>query len=181
MIPRLIARLAMFIAVMATLCGCGFRPMLAQREDPSSAPVAEEFSQIKVGYAENRSGQVLHNALVDILNPRGEPDHPLYSLSMRIEEPQQNLAFQRNNSVTNASYGIQAFWTLRDSKGIVLLSSASGSSQQYIISTSQFATGMSAQNTRDQVVLEVSQNIRNQLALYFLTSKAATARNATTQ
>lgn len=158
--------LASQAAVLCLLGGCGFRPMLADTHDPSS--VADNFAKIKVATIENRSGQVLRNDLIDTLTPRGEPSHPAYTLVIRIEEPQQNLAFQRNNSVTNVSYSVVAYWRLVDQKGAPIYTSASSSSQQYTLSNSQYATSVSAQNTRDQVVQDISQDIRNKLAQYFL-------------
>lgn len=151
------------------LCSCGFQPMLATSNGTSS--VADSFARIKVATIENRSGQVLRNDLIDTLTPRGEPDHPDYTLYIRIEEPQQNLAFQRNNSVTNVGYGINAYWQLVNDKGATVYASTSSSSQQYTISNSQYSAGVSAQNTRDQILQDISQDIRNKLGQYFITRK----------
>lgn len=135
--------------------------------------VAGDLAKVKVGYVEGRSGQVLRNDLVDALNPRGEPDQPDYTLALRIDEPQQNLAYQRNNSVTNVSYGVIAYWTLIDRNGNAALTSSSTSSQQYAISNSQYATAVSALNVRDRIMLDISSDIRNKLAQYF--ARRATA------
>ena len=156
------------------LSGCGFHPMLAVQTGPSS--VEGDLAKIKVGYIENRSGQVLRNDLIDALSPRGEPDQPEYALTVRIEEPQQNLAFQRNNSVTNVSYSIFARWALSDKNGTVIYSSSSSSSQQYPMSNSQYATGASALNARDRIAQDISQDIRNKLAQFFVARSAATAK-----
>jgi LPS-assembly lipoprotein len=163
------AGLAGFLCLLG---GCGFQPMLAESHDPSS--VADNFAKIKVANIDNRSGQVLRNDLIDTLTPRGEPRRPAYTLVIRIEEPQQNLAFQRNNSVTNVGYSVIAYWRLVDQKGAPIYSSVSSSSQQYTLSNSQYATGVSAQNTRDQVVQDISQDIRNRLAQYFLSMNPVT-------
>ncbi|MBV8534762.1 MAG: hypothetical protein JO128_04160 [Alphaproteobacteria bacterium] len=153
------------LALALVLGGCGFQPMLGIHDDNSS--VAGELAKIKVGYIENRSGQVLRNDLVDALNPRGEPDHPKYTLVLRILEPQQNLAFQRNNSVTNVNYVAIAYWSLLDTDQKVLFSNGSSSAQQYEISNSQYATAISAQNVRDRIMLDISSDIRNKIAQYF--------------
>ena len=145
--------------------------MLAVRQDNRS--VVDDLSKVKVGYVEGRSGQVLRNDLVDALNPRGEPNEPQYTLTLRIEEPQQNLAFQRNNSVTNVGYSVIAYWTLMDRNGATVFTNSSSSSQQYAMSNSQYATAASALNVRDRIMLDISSDIRNRLAQYFVERAAA--------
>ncbi len=166
-------KLLMAASVALGLCGCGFRPMLAARDDHSS--VSDKLASVKVGTIEDRSGQVLRNDLVDALNPRGEPLQPDYTLTIRIEEPQKNLAFQRNNSVTNVSYGVIAYWSLLDRNGAQVFSGGSSSSQQYEISNSQYATAVSAANVRDRIMLDISSDIRNKIAQYFVSRIRATA------
>lgn len=149
---------------------CGFHPMLATRDDGGPS-VAGDLAGVRIGYIESRSGQVLRNDLVEALNPRGEPQHAKYSLAIRIEEPQQNLAYQRTNAVTNVSYGVIAYWTLLDENGKTIFSSNSSSSQQYENSNSQYATTVSAQNVRDRIMVDISNDIRNKLAQYFNSQK----------
>ena len=164
-----IAALVLRCTMLSALSGCGFQPMLAKTHGTSS--LSDNLSKIKVGTIDNRSGQVLRNDLIDTLTPQGEPERPEYVLYVRIQEPQQNLAFQRNNSVTNVGYGINAYWQLVDNKGSNVFTSSSTASQQYTLSNSQYASSVSAQNTRDQILNDISQDIRNQLARYFLSQK----------
>lgn len=146
--------------------------MLARQEDDQS-PVASELASVKVAYIDNRSGQVLRNDLINTLTPGGEPSRPKYTLTIRIEEPFQNLAFQRNNSVSFVGYTVNAYWSLVDAKGVAVYSSASSSSQNYAITNSQYASAVSAQNTRDLIMLDISQDIRNKLAQYLLSQHNA--------
>lgn len=166
--------------LMAPLvAGCGFHPLLASHE--AGAPsIGSDLDGVRVATIDNRSGQVLRNDLMDTLTPQGEPEHPQYLLTVRLEEPlqNQNYAFQRNNSVTNVNYTVIAYWSLLDKNGAVLFSSTSSASELYAMSNSQYATTISAQNTRDQVVMEISQDIRNKLAQYFLISKRANGDSA---
>jgi LPS-assembly lipoprotein len=167
------------LVATALLGGCGFHPMLATRSDQSSvsdkSSVSDELTSIKVNQIEGRSGQVLRNDLVTALTPRGEPSRPNYTLIMRIEEPQRNLAFQRNNSVSFVGYSMVAYWTLLDKNGASVLSTASSSTLNYALSNSQYATAVSADNTRDLVALDIAQDIRNKLAQYFNAAKATPA------
>jgi hypothetical protein len=115
----------------------------------------------------------LRNDLVSVLSPSGEPSQPKYTLSIKIEEPLQNLAFQRNNGISFVGYSVNAFWTLADTKGVPIYSGQSSSSQNYAVSNSQYATAISAQNTRDLVMLDISQDIRSKLSQYLLQTAAS--------
>jgi hypothetical protein len=150
--------------------------MLAVHDDKSA--VSDEFSSIKVNMIEGRSGQVLRNDLTNALSPRGEPALPEYTLIARLDEPQRNLAFQRNNSVSFVGYSMIAYWTLLDKNGTIVYASSSSSTLNYAISTSQYATAVSAENTRDLVALDISQDIRNKLAQYFTAKKTAAPSDA---
>lgn len=171
---RIGSRLALLMASL--LAGCGFQPLLGTQEGVPS--VAANFAKVHVAMIDSRTGQVLRNDLIEILTPQGEPAQPAYTLTLRVEEPlqNQNYAFQRNNSVTDVNYSVIAYWSLLDKNGVVLVSSTSSASELYAMSSSQYASTVSAQNTRDQDVMEISQDIRNQLAQYFLAHKPAPSR-----
>lgn len=163
----------LFSAIGLGLFGCGFEPMLAVRNDDSA--VADDFAKIRVAYIDNHAGQLLRTDLIDVLTPRGESSQPEYTLIIKILEPQQNLAYQRNNSVSNVGYGVQAYWTLQGKDGANLYSTSSASSTQYSVSSSQYATVASAQSTRERVMLDIVQDIRNKLAQYFISLKPKNA------
>jgi LPS-assembly lipoprotein len=161
-------------AVLSATClcilqGCGFEPLLAAH----SGKPNDQIASIQVASIEGRTGQVLRNDLIESLTPRGEPDRADYTLVIRIEEPRQNLAFQRNNSISFVAYGVTAYWSLVDNNGKTVLSSTSSSSQQYAVSNSQYATAVSASNTRDLVATEITQDVRNQLAQFFYSQQKA--------
>lgn len=162
------------LLMASLLAGCGFHPLLASHE-PGASSVATDFDKVRIATIDGRTGQVLRNDLIETLTPQGEPARPQYLLTVRVEEPlqNQNYAFQRNNSVTNVNYTVIAYWSLLGKDGVPIFSSSSSASELYAMSNSQYATTVSAQNTRDQIVMEISQDIRNKLAQYFLTSKPA--------
>lgn len=167
-------RAGSYLVIGLLLASCGFHPLFSSHENDGPS-VAADFQNVRVATIESRSGQVLRNDLIDTLTPQGEPARPIYTLTIRLEEPlqNQNYAFQRNNSVTNVNYTVIAYWALLDKNGTAILSSTSSASELYAMSNSQYATTVSAQNTRDQVVMEISQDIRNKLAQFFLTNKPA--------
>jgi LPS-assembly lipoprotein len=167
-------KIASFTAALLaciSVMGCNFEPMLASRDTKTSA--SEDLAKIHVAYIENRSGQILRNHLIDSLTPRGEPPQPEYTLTIKIIEPLQNLAYQRNNSVSNYGYSVTAYVWLNDKTGTTVLYTTSTVSSQFAVSNSQYATIASLQSARENTLLDISQDIRNLVAQYFVSRKPA--------
>lgn len=167
-IRRLAAIWFSLVVVLLLVQGCGFEPLLAAR--PSAGSAADDLSKIRIAYIQDRSGQILRNHLISALTPRGEPVQPAYVLTVRIEEPQQNIAYRRDDSISRYGYGVNAYWTLRDSAGRALMSSSSSSSTTFAVSDSEYATLASLQNARDRLMQDISQDIRYVLSSYFFSS-----------
>ena len=160
---------AVMLSGAVVLGACGFEPMMAVRQDKTT--VSDELSRIRIAYIDNRAGQILRNSLIDSLTPRGEPSQAKYTLVIKIVEPRQSLAYQRNDSVVDVGYTVSASFWLYDSKSTMIWSASSSSSSTYAVSTSQYATVASLENTRDRVMQDLSSDIRNQLATYFATPR----------
>lgn len=159
---------AITLTFLAALWGCGFKPLLATQDNGASP--ANELGSVRVASIEGRTGQVLRNDLITVLTPRGEPDRPKYTLVITVQEPQTNLAFQRDNSISFVSAAVNARWSLLNNNGTIVFSGASSSSSRYVISNSPYATTTSADNTRDLNAQGIAEDIRDKLAQYFLTS-----------
>lgn len=174
MVSLHIVNWAMILIAAGQLGGCGFEPMLAVRSDTSS--VADDLGKIRIPYIENRSGQILRNHLINTLTPRGEPRNPEYVLLIRIEEPQQHIAYRRDDSISRYGYSVVAYWSLNDNKtGTRIINSGSSSSTTFAVSDSEYATLASLQGARDRVMQDISQNIRDTLATFFISRKPVTA------
>jgi LPS-assembly lipoprotein len=176
----IVRRMRVTLALLGALLGaaCGFEPLMGQR---NNLQVSEEFSQIRVEMIADRSGQILRNYLLDDLTPRGAQGRERYSLRVILSEPRREVAIARDNTASVAAYTASAGFSLIDKSSVSDPSqpssfSGSASSQStYVITNSEFATLSSFNSARDRVLQDVSADIRQQIAAFFV-QRAALAR-----
>lgn len=167
---------AALAAAASPLTGCGFEPLYSRNAAGGSA--VDELAAIRVDMIPDRSGQILRNTLRDAFNPNGQEVASRYRLQVRIIEPRQELALQRNDTVARVGYGVTATYILFDAAGAALTSGSSTLSTNYEVSDSQYATLSSRNGARDRVMAQIGEDIRDQLAIY-LGARAPQARAAT--
>jgi LPS-assembly lipoprotein len=162
-----------WIAILAVLGGapaCGFEPLYGRKDNGS---VVDDLAAVRIDLIPDRSGQILRNYLLDDLNPRGQAAQAAYTLSIRITEPRQEVGLQRNDTVTRYAYGVSATYSLRDARGVSVISGSSASGTSFEISDSEFATLSNQSSARDRLMQQISSDIREQLAVYFNNRRAA--------
>lgn len=160
------------LAAALPLAGCGFSPLYGRGANGAS-PI-EELAAIQVEQIPDRSGQILRNSLRDALNPNGLTVPARYRLRIRMTEPRQELALQRNDTVARVGYGVVASYFLLDASGRSLTSGNASLTTNFEVSDSQYATLSSRNSARDRVMVQISEDIRDQLAI-FLGSRAPQA------
>lgn len=170
------------------LSGCGFQPLYGQRETGIS--MQDRLAAVRIGeirtqppeglrdfkefrVEDSRSRQLLRNALLEGLAPRGAAGRSEYVLDIRMVEPRTNLAIDRSDTAVRYGYSVVAYFTLRDASGRIVLNSGSSSSTNFEVSSSEFATLWSQRDARERIIQEISSDIRNQLASYFLNQAQA--------
>jgi LPS-assembly lipoprotein len=153
------------LALVCSLAACGFEPLYA-RNDRGDSPV-EDLAAIQIGQIPNRSGQILRTYLRDGLNPNNVATQSRYRLQVALIEPRQELALQRNDTVARYGYGVTASFILYDANGRGLVTGSATLSTNYEVSDSQFATLSSLYDARDRAMQQISDDIRDQLAVYF--------------
>src|SRR5690242_7641602 len=68
--------------LLLALAGCGFRPLYGTRAaDPYVGP---EMGGIYISPLPDRDGQLVRNALLDRIDPKGEPQQPRYRLDIKL-------------------------------------------------------------------------------------------------
>lgn len=86
------------VALLLALGACGFRPMYGKSSaDPA---VATELASISVKPIPERAGQLLHNALLTRLNPKGEPVKARYVLDTTLAYSETQEAVMRDDNAT---------------------------------------------------------------------------------
>ena len=145
--------------------GCGFRPLYGSK---SLGSVDSELARIKIGIISERTGQQLHNYLLDRLNRKGRPEKPLYLLSAKVNIETVRQAFEADETATRAKLVFTASFRLQDvATEEVLLTNWARSVNSYNIVTSAIATRSAELDAIDRSAREVSEEIRSLLALYF--------------
>lgn len=159
---RSTGRLAGVAGLLALLCGaCGFEPLYGRSE------VIEELATVAVDPIAERRGLILRTYLRDALNPRGVSPPARYRLVVTIQETRADLLLRSDQFSTRAGYTGGATFTLLDG-GQVLTTGSAAYQTNFEIDSSQFATLSSRADAQDRVMRLVSEEIRNQLATFFL-------------
>jgi LPS-assembly lipoprotein len=156
--------LALAVAGALALTGCGFRPLYG--EGPAG-PADEQLAEVRIGLIPDRSGQILRNFLIRRFNPEGRPATPVYGLDVALQETQQDLNIQRDDTATRANLIIVAQYTLVDlSTGTQLTSEPVEVITSYNILNDQYATLIVEEDARERALRQVSEDIRTRVALY---------------
>ncbi|MDR3439592.1 LPS assembly lipoprotein LptE [Telmatospirillum sp.] len=134
-----------------------------------------EMATIQVMPLADREGQLLRNALLTDLNPRGEPVNPHYRLqvSLTINETQQALRKDDTATRNVVNYSI-TFWLYEDKTRVVTGSFSQMFSYDFL--EQHYANISAADDIHHRAAQSVADEIRNRLAAYF--GKAADVKAA---
>ncbi len=161
-------------ALLVLLAGCGFHPMHAT--DGKRSPTVPELSDTKILLIADRSGQLVRNALLDRLTPKGEPEKPRYILRVTLNEGRQGLGILKDETASRANYLLSAGFVLYEAKGKVLYSGSAGSQASFNILDEHYASTASEKNARDRTAIDVAEAIYVQLSAYFSRLNSTTGK-----
>ncbi|MEQ8604949.1 MAG: LPS assembly lipoprotein LptE [Marivibrio sp.] len=92
---------------------CGFQPVYTrQRTDAGPMSPTADLYAINVVPIADREGQLLHNMLLDRLNPNGRPQQPLYQLATVLTVSVSNLGVLADATSSRARVRVTASSTL---------------------------------------------------------------------
>ncbi len=157
-------RLSLVLLLAASLAACGFQPLMGARNEM----ITDELARVRVDMIADRSGQILRNQLFDDLPRQNRSEAPLYTLRVTLYEPRQEIAIRRDESASRVAYSAQASFALRDMAGRSLFGGSSVSTSTYEATNSEFASIAAQRSARDRAMQEISADIRQQLAAYFI-------------
>ncbi len=163
------AALSVLLATGAGLAGCGFHPLYkGDGEHEASA----ELAAVHISTIPDRNGQILHNFLLDRINPKGRPADPRYVLDIKLVETKSNLGIIKDSSATLAQIANVATYTLRDLKSKSQLQTGrSRSVGSYNIVQSDFATLASEKDARERSLRDIAEDITTKVAVFLSTRK----------
>ncbi len=163
MVKRTFA-IAMFV-IMVLVSACGFRPLYLETRNFS---VIEELALTKIQAIADRRGQIVRNALIDRMNPRGEPAHPKYRLTTSITESITELAVRRDDASTRANLTLNARFELYQ-EGIdePILIGRVKSVNSHSISVAEVATLGAEKSARERGARDIAERMVLQIGAFF--------------
>lgn len=146
------------------LTSCGFKPVYAQNQPSAIA----ELNQIYVEAIPGRSGQVLRNKLLDLLNPKNQYADDRYILKITLEEERRQFGIQEDLRITRYDITALADYVLIDtySNKEVLKDSAKIYSS-FNRTDSEFSTFVAEEDAREKASEQLAFEIRGKLAALF--------------
>ena len=156
------------ILSLASICviisACGFNPIYGTKHKN----VTNTLSHIEISNIADRSGQILRNDLIDRFYSNGRPNDISYILDVApIEENIVDLDITKSSDATRAQLHLKTKINLKDTRsGEVILSRNISAISSYNVLTSEFATRVSAQNTRENAINDLARQIELQIGLY---------------
>lgn len=166
------SRLLVLAAAML-IAACGFQPLYGGGK---KGVVVSEMNAVRIEPIADRTGQELHNHLLDLLNPTGRPAHPKYLLKITLSESITNLAVRKSEIATRANLRITANYILSRADDHQTLTTGNSSVVGgYDILSSSFSRLVSEDDARARVVRELAGEIQTRLAAYFRLHERADA------
>jgi LPS-assembly lipoprotein len=159
------AALAVGIALLAALPGCGFQPLYGTHAGQPAA--GEQLANVAIDVIPDRNGQVLRNLLIDRFYRDGRPAAPSYRLAVQLQAFEENLGIRPDATATRARLRLFANYQLIDNAGKVAFRASSRSIVSYDILDAQYATLAGQQDAYQRGLTELSDEIRTRLALHF--------------
>ncbi len=162
-------RRLMPLALLIGLGACGFRPLYSERHN---AGVTAELAAIRIELIADRTGQKLHNFLLDRLNPKGPAARPRYRLKIKVLTRRRELGIRKDETATRANLTLTANYRLRDWRtGRSLYQGTSSSTNSYNILESDFSTLAALNDVTTRAARELSQKIKTRLSIFFSQSR----------
>lgn len=155
----------LLVLAATLLAGCGFHPLNARQD--GSASTVRELADIKIATIADRSGQLLHNALLERLTPAGGSSKPKYLLTVSLSDSKQEIGILKDETSSRANYNAFATFTLADKAGAALYRSAASSQVSYNILGEHYASTVAETNARDRAMGELAESISRQLSAFF--------------
>lgn len=151
------------------LPGCGFHPLYGA-SGTGAGPAREGLGLIAVGIIEDRSGQLLRQALQARFDHGDAPDAKRFDLAVSFGFNAEGIAIQQDSTITRVRYIGTARWTLttRDMSRVTVTSGLARAvdglntfDEQY------FAQDLQTETIQRRVAESVADQITSQLARYF--------------
>lgn len=174
--PRRAGTALAALLLVAGLGACGFRPLYG--EHAANPVVSDELASVRVEPLRDRQGQLIHNALLTNLTPRGESEHPRYLLVVRpsITESQQSL--RKDDTATRNVLFYHVGYYLYEGQ-TVLTAGTIDKVYSYDFLQEHYANISTQEDVQRRAATAVAEEVRNRVAAYFTKAAEVRAQAAT--
>ena len=163
-------RLAVPLAALLALSGCGLQPMYA---GGGSGPVAQGLAAVEVPPIQGKAGWLMRNALNDRLGQAGRQGTPRYRLDVLLDDKLEGLGLIRDDTVSRERRTLRARYQLVDlASGDIVLDATAGSDTGIDVVSSEYATITAEHAALENLSTEVADRIVARLALILRTPKS---------
>lgn len=160
---RGVLRLALGIALLAALQGCGLRPLY---EGGANGAVAQGLAAIEVPAIEGQEGWLVRNALVDRLGQAGSSSAPRYRLDVLLDDQLEGLGLLTDDTIGRERRTLRARYQLVDiASGEILVDATAGSDAGIDVVSSEYATIAAEQTALENLAQQVADRIVTRLSL----------------
>jgi LPS-assembly lipoprotein len=158
-----VKRLALLLAAIVPLSGCGLTPMYA---GGGSGAVAQGLGAVEVAPIEGRGGWLVRNALTDRLGQSGATAAPQYRLDVLLDDSLEGLGLLGDDTIGRERRTLRARYQLVDlSSDEILVDATAGSDAGIDVVSSEYATVAAEEAALENLAREVADRIVAKLAL----------------
>jgi len=159
-----LSRSALLFICLA-LGACGFEPLYGEHRSDSTT-ITADMAAIRIEAIPDRIGQKMYNMLHERLTPEGRIEEPKYSLHVRLQETDEELLYERDETATRSNLTLRAYYELRRIEDDeVIAKGSSRATSSYDILSSQYATLVSRDDARERTARVISDDIRTRVAV----------------
>lgn len=162
---RALALLGGGLALPGALVACGFQPLYAPRDGQGGIA---DLAFVKIASIADRSGQLVRNELLELLNPHRLDVRPVYLLLVDLNESKEGLGFQNDDSITRYNLRLGGSFRLRDERvGEVVLDGRTRATAAYNVVQSDYANLIAEKDARNRAARIIARDIATRVAIYF--------------
>ncbi len=153
------------LSFLLLLGGCALRPLYGEE----SGDVAQKMRQIYVAPISDRSGQMLHNLLQQILTPQGVKN-PRYTLRVVLSTVRQEMAFLKDGTASRLQIQLTAQYGLENYVDGTLLEKGEllSCADYNIVVDGDYATVVSEEDAMARALRDIAWDIKASLGVLCL-------------
>lgn len=158
----------LLVSACLLLAGCGFTPLYGSGGTTGGHAVQTALNDVYIDIIPDRAGQYLRNRLVDRFHGAGTPERPRYRLALApLQENRTNLDITKTATTTRAELRLTTTLALRDAAtGETVLKRDISAAGSYNILPSQFATRVSEDNIRNNILDDLARQTEQHIVLF---------------